>query len=114
MSVISSLDQFNFYHTLAAAKGPSLVYFTAPNCGACRYLGNVLEQMLKSNPGFWVFKVDAQQDPALVQEYEVFHLPSMFLFIDGEFHCELYCEASDTAIRQAIKAASQQPAQEAP
>lgn len=114
MSVISSLNQFNFYHALEATKGPSLVYFTAPNCGACRYLGNVLEQMLTSNPGFRVFKVDAQQDQALVQEYEVFHLPSMFLFIDGEFHCELQSEASDMAIRQAIEVARRQPAQEAP
>lgn len=114
MSTIKPLTQFNFYTELESTNGLSLVYFTAPSCSSCRHLGQVLEQLKTQRVDLAVFRVDAQQDQALVREYEVFHLPAMFLFKDGHYHAELQCEARIASIEQAITAANTAPAEEAP
>ena len=61
-----------------------------------------------------VFEVDAGEDLALTREFEVFHLPAMFLFRDGEYHCELHSEAQPQRLRAEIDEALAGSAQEAP
>jgi len=58
--------------------------------------------------------VDAQREMALTREFEVFHLPTLFLFTQGQFHAELRCDSTPSAIEGAIISALKQPAQEAP
>jgi len=108
------LDQFTFHHTLAESRGVSLVIFTGPACSACRRLKAVLEGSGKMFSDLRLFEVDAGDDMALTREFEVFHLPAMFLFRDGEFHCELHSEAQPQRLRAAIDAALITPAGEAP
>lgn len=111
---VTALDQFNFHHTLAQTEGVSLVYFTAPACGACKRL----KQLFLHNPEVFaqlnLFEVDAQREMALTNEFGVFHLPAMFLFNRGEFHAEIQAEALPHAILAAVEAALAAPAQEAP
>ena len=114
MSAIPQLDQFDFHPRLMATPGVSLVMFSSPDCGACRHLSTVLLDLGRRCPDWQTFKVDAQRDPALAHEFEIFHLPTLFLFNDGEFHCELAAPAQVDAIIAAIEAALRQPAQEAP
>ena len=113
-SQLPRLDQFDFHPRLAAMTGTTLVMFTSPDCGGCRHLRQVLQEVRRRQPGWRVFEVDAQRDPALSNEFEVFHLPTIFLFHDGEFHCQLQAEARTTAIVSATRRALQQPAEEAP
>ena len=112
MSPFQQLDQFNFHHSLESAPGVSLVVFTGPACGACKTLKQVLE-----DPRFGelnLFEVDAGEEMGLTREYNVFHLPAMFLFIAGRFHCELQAEAQPARLRTAIDAALGGPPGEAP
>ena len=112
--MIEKLTQFNLHHRVAESKAETLVYFSALGCASCRHLGSILALLHKKRPNWRIFEVDAQEDMALTQEFEVFHLPSLFLFYNGEYHQEIKCEASLSKIIQAIEQAIQEPAHEAP
>lgn len=114
MTTMHRLDQFSFHHTLAETRGDSLVIFTGPACGACRRLKAVLEGSGELFADLNLFEVDAADDLALTREFDVFHLPAMFLFREGEYHCELQGEAQPQRLRAAIEAALAEPAREAP
>jgi len=111
---VATLSQFDFHHTLADTPGISLVMFGTTDCGSCRHLKRVFAEMAVLDPQLHLFEVDAQRDTALVREFEVFHLPSMFLFRDGHFHCPLHSPATPDALRRHIDQALTAPAQEAP
>ncbi len=113
-ATLPALNQFDFHAGLAAAAGTALVAFTAPGCGGCRHLRHVLLDVRRRQPDWHLFEVDAQRDQALASEFEVFHLPTVFLFRDGAFHCELRAEASTSAIVAAALEALRRPAEEAP
>lgn len=104
----------NFYDTLQATQGVSLVIFTSTGCASCRAWKEVLKGYLSINPDIVIYEVDAHESMALANEYEIFHLPALFLFKDGAFHSELNCEANQERIHRAITRALQGPAQEEP
>jgi thiol-disulfide isomerase/thioredoxin len=114
MTKIARLDDLNFHHVLVETPGAALVFFTAPNCGACRSLKRALEIFLQEYESLPVFEVDAVHNGGLVNALEVFHLPSMFLYVDGHYHRELKCEALPARIHQAIQTALSLPAEEEP
>ena len=114
MSEITSLDDLNFFAVLADTAGVTLVFFTAPSCGACRQLKTVLAKLLTEGAAFRVFEVDAVHNGGLVNSLGVFHLPAMFLYVDGHFHRALHCEALPERIQQAIDIALLLPAEEEP
>jgi thioredoxin-like negative regulator of GroEL len=113
MSDIHTLTQFDFYQTLEQTEGLRLVYFSAQACSSCQHLHQLLSKLATNEP-LTVYKVDAGDDPGLATEYEIFHLPALFLFNNGQYHAELKCEARIPSILAAIHQASQQPAEEAP
>lgn len=104
----------NFYDTLHGTQGISLVIFTSVGCASCRAWKEVLKNYLSINKDIMIYEVDAHESMALANEYEIFHLPALFLFKDGEFHSELHSEANTDLIHEAIKRALAAPAQEAP
>jgi thioredoxin-like negative regulator of GroEL len=112
---LKSLSQFDFHHTLATVPGISLVMFGSPDCGGCRHLKQVLAVMAAEPANdLALFEVDAQRDTALAREFEVFHLPSMFLFRDGHFHCQLHSTPVAAELRRQVAQALAKPAEEAP
>jgi thioredoxin-like negative regulator of GroEL len=112
---LKTLSQFDFHHALAETPGVSLVMFGSPDCGGCRHLKQVLAAMAAhGDPGLHLFEVDAQRDTGLAREFEVFHLPSLFLFQDGQFHCELHSPPLPAELRRRIHEALRRPAEEAP
>ena len=112
MPTLEPLDEFRYHHRLREAGGVALVLFTSPTCGTCR----VVEQRLPATapPGARLFKVDVQVSPALARAHEIFHLPALLLYRDGEFHARLDCEISPSALERAMTAALNAPAQEEP
>ena len=111
---IQRLNDHEFYSTLAETIGPSIVFFTKPGCSSCRLWERLLAELLHQRDNLRVYQVDAEQNMALSHEYELFHLPALFLFVDGEFHCELQSEARLTQLQIALEAALAAPAEEAP
>ena len=104
----------NFYDTLHASRGAALVIFTSAGCASCRAWKEVLKEYVSINSDIVVYEVDAHESMALANEYEIFHLPALFLLKDGAFHCAVNCEANQDRLEQAIIRALQGPAQEEP
>lgn len=112
--MLPQLDQFNLHQRIAENKSPTIVVFTSGACSSCRHFKRILEQLAQRHPEWLVFEVDAQRDMALTREFEVFHLPAVFLFYQGFFHSEISCDASLPAVESAIAQALREEPQEAP
>jgi len=113
-AALTPLDQFEFHHVLEARRGVSLVIFTGPACGACRALKRALAEAAERFADLHLYEVDAQAERGLVEEFEVFHLPALFLYRDGRFHSPVHAESTPERLRAAIDTALAAPAQEAP
>jgi thioredoxin-like negative regulator of GroEL len=111
---IEQLDQFDYQHRLEATCGPALVFFSGPHCGACRQLRRALTEYQASHGGILLFEVDAERDLALTRALNVFHLPSMFLYRDGEFHRQLHSQPLPDRLHQAIELALRLAPEEEP
>ncbi len=116
--MIKVLDEFNFHPEISQSAGISLVFFSGPHCASCHHLrdliNNEFQLFVEHFSDFHVYEVKADQAGALVNEFNVFHLPSMFLYRDGKYHCELQAEANPQKIIEAIEQALSQPAEEEP
>ena len=113
-ALIQSVDEGEFHHLIPAHRSNSLIIFTGHNCSSCAVLRRALRKMLEDGERLRVFEVDAHANMGLVQEFDVFHLPAMFLYVDGEFHAEIHSAPLATRLRAAIRDALVSPAQEAP
>jgi thioredoxin 1 len=110
---IRELTEFDFHSTLAASKGVSLVMLSGPDCGACRRMEETLPELTHDLVDH-LFKVDVQKSAGLARAYEIFHLPSLFVFVDGHYHGPLHAEPTRLAFLPAIKDLLASPAQEEP
>lgn len=114
MAAIRKLNDLNYHHVLMNTSGIALIYFTAPDCGACRSLGIALQQYAEESAGVAIFEVDAVHNGGLINEYEIFHLPALYMYLDGVFHAQLQCFALPEAIREAVGAAAALPVEDEP
>lgn len=105
---IHRLDPADYYPLLDDRQAPSLVFFTAPACGACRRLEAVLAEM-SPLPGLEVFAVSAERAAGLLEELEIFHLPAIFLYRDGDLHAEIHAVLRPADLRAAIESAQHAP-----
>ena len=88
----NALDEFSFHHTLDAADGVCIILFTKPGCSACRHWKTLLQQLITHRLDVRVFEVDSEVSPALAREFELFHLPALYVYRNGHFYGELQCE----------------------
>ncbi|KIK86761.1 thioredoxin family protein [Pseudomonas koreensis] len=110
--VESELTDFDADQRLLAMSGVSLVIFTSVGCSSCRYAREVL-------PGFalavdrlcWI---DAGNNGGLVERYQVFHLPALFVVRDGEFFGALHTRLAAAALNAAVTQALGRIAEELP
>jgi thioredoxin 1 len=114
MPALTPLDEFGFHHTLAGTRGPALVIFMSAGCSSCRAWKQLLVAYGVQHPELTLFEVDAGHAQALTREFNVFHLPALFLYRDGHFHYALQSEAQPDKLHAAIAAALAAAAQEAP
>lgn len=109
----SELTEFDFHQRLNASPGVALVMFSGPDCGSCRRLEKHLPDWLGGSVQH-LYKVDVQRSTALARSYDVFHLPSLFVFVDGRYHAPLNAEAAPTPMRAALENLLAEPAHEEP
>lgn len=105
---------FAFHRRVAAVPGVGLLFLVNTGCGACRRWKALLRDFVLHDPGITVFEVDAGQDQALAREFGVFHLPALFLFQDGRYHCRLEAEAQRERLQAAIVGALARSPEEPP
>lgn len=111
-AALIALDEASYHPRLGATPGVALVLFGSPACGACR--GAEARLPAAAPPGTPLFKVDVQRATGLARSFEIFHLPTLFLYLDGRFHARLDCEVTAPALARALSRALAQPAQEEP
>ena len=107
------LSEFDFHPRLAASPGVAVLMFSGPHCGACKRLEKQLPDWL-ANRAAHLYKVDVQRSTALARAYEVFHLPSLFVFVNGRYHGPLSAEAAPGPLRTALETLLAEPAHEEP
>ena len=110
---LSRLAEGEFHARLAASSGIAVVLFSAPQCGACRAWKQLLPQAL-AGLAHALFEVDVSEATGVARSFGIFHLPTLYLYRDGQFHAELQCEARREAIRQAVLGLLASPAQDEP
>lgn len=82
-------------------------------CGTCRAAQARIPGLATGEVDALLY-LDADENGALVREYEVFHLPALFLFSDGAFHGALHAPLVAPQFAEAIRSVYAAPAQEAP
>jgi thioredoxin 1 len=114
MNAMPTLDQFDFHHRIEGTQGPVLVLFHTPGCASCRQWKHLLADYAGLHGNIAFYLVDVQRDMALAHEFDLFHLPALFLFLNGRFHCEFQSEARMDKLHTALGAAIEALPQEAP
>lgn len=94
------LTEGDYHASLSRTQGRAVVLFTNAQCGACRLWKRLLPPALTGYVTHF-FEVDVARDTGVARYFNIFHLPTIYLYRDGYFHAELQCEARMDAIRQA-------------
>jgi thioredoxin-like negative regulator of GroEL len=102
-----------FHRTLEASRGRLLLALGREGCGACRAARARIPDLAVGAVDRLAY-LDAESCAGLVREFEVFHLPAMFLFRDGRFHAPLAAPLTAPQFAAAVEAAFAAPPEEAP
>ena len=80
---IKELHYTEFYPTLEKPNHTAMVVFYSTQCAACRRLKTIIQNHPLSIPTYFL---DATTSEGLVEEFSIFHLPTLILYKDGIFH----------------------------
>lgn len=108
-----SLGEGDYHARLARTRGCAVVLFTHAHCGACRTWQRLLPEAL-SSIAMHFFAVDVALATGMARYFDIFHLPTIYLYRDGHFHAELQAEARADAVLRAARELYAAPAQEEP
>ena len=61
-----------------------------------------------------LYEVDVSVATGVARYFGIFHLPTLYLYRDGQCHAELQCEARPDAIRQSVQRLLAAPPQDEP
>lgn len=109
----SPLAEGEFHACLAATSGTAVVLFSAPACGSCRIWKQLLPRTLAGLVSA-LYEVDVSEATGVARYFGIFHLPTLYLYRDGQFHAELQCEARRETIQQSVLRLLAAPAQDEP
>ena len=90
-----------------------MVLFSAPHCSACRAWKRLLPEAL-ADVADALYEVDVSEATGVARGFDIFHLPTIYLYRNGRFHAELQCEARPDAIRLNVLSLLDAPAREEP
>ncbi|VVO65732.1 hypothetical protein PS893_01013 [Pseudomonas fluorescens] len=106
------LTDFDADQRLLAMSGVSLVIFTSVGCASCRFAREQLPTLgLAVDRLCWI---DAGNNGGVVERYQVFHLPALFVVCDGEFFGALKSRLTRTELNRAVRQALSRTAEELP
>ena len=110
MSMLEQLNAHDFHHVLEQQRGLCLIIFSHDLCSSCRSWKKLLQTYMQERPGIRVYEVNAETEMALTNEFEVFHLPALFLYKDGKFHAPVQCAARLEVLDETIASLLQEQA----
>ena len=83
MSLVKATKE-SFKKEVIDTKGLVLVDFNADWCGPCQMLKPILEQLSSKDNNFKIVSVNIDEESDLADKYEVFSIPCLVVFKDGE------------------------------
>lgn len=107
------LSEGEYHARMAQASGHAVVLFTHTSCAGCRAWKRLLPEALAGSVQHF-FEVDVALDTGVARHFGIFHLPTIYLYRDGQFHAELQCPARSDTIRHTVAALFNAPAEEEP
>lgn len=110
--VESELTDFDADQRLLTMSGVSLVIFSSVGCASCRFAREQLPRLdLTVDRLCWI---DAGDNGGVVERYQVFHLPALFVVRDGEFFGALKSRLTRNELNEAVAQALMRTAEELP
>jgi len=82
---VREVTDASFEEDVLSSELPVVVDFWAPWCGPCRAVHPILEQLAEEHAGRVEFaKLNIDEHPEAASRYDVFSIPTVILFEDGE------------------------------
>mmetsp|Transcript_23077 Transcript_23077/g.40969 ORF Transcript_23077/g.40969 Transcript_23077/m.40969 type:complete len:160 (-) Transcript_23077:213-692(-) len=81
---VIKVNEDNFEEEVLKSDGMVLVDYWATWCGPCKLISPFLDWADQEYPDLKVVKIETDPNPALVEKYKVYGLPTIMLFKDGE------------------------------
>ena len=107
--VLDGLTDASLYPALEARGGPVVVAFGTPSCGGCRRLRALLPALRAAVGGVAVAYAEAERCPGILADLEAFHLPAIWLFVDGDPWAPVEASLTVASLSAAIAAAHHGP-----
>jgi len=82
---VREVTDASFEEDVLSSELPVVIDFWAPWCGPCRAVHPILEQLAEEHAGRVEFaKLNIDEHPEAASRYDVFSIPTVILFEDGE------------------------------